>query len=266
MVAVFQVRILQGAVPFNVGNVNDTFQGMFLRSDGSRRHGVIKDLNLQQLVNELLAAVLGQELGLPVPNAYLGFAPNGTLCAKHLPLANGSGHLLFVSEDVGTPNLAQQVTAGGTFIEALLINALRNWLKLGQLYAFDAWIANTDRHPGNLLIDGPTNVWLIDHGHAFTGPQWQPHHLDPILGYQHRLSDWLTGQLSPDQKSSKGRDAAIFSTQIATVPVEQALSDGGANMLLPPQSVTALKDFLMKRVQYVPKHAKDALGVPALVI
>ncbi len=266
MTAVSLVRILQGAVPFRVGNVNDTFSGMFLLPDGSRRHGVIKDLNVQQLANELLAAVLGQNLGLPVPNAYLGFAPVGTLNAKHLPHANGSGHLLFVSEDVGTPNLAQQVVAGGTFTEALLINALRSWLKLGHLYAFDAWIANIDRHPGNLLIDGPTNIWLIDHGHAFTGPQWQAHHLDPIIAYQHRLSEWLTGHLSPLQKSNKGHDAAVFSTQIATVPVEQALSEGGVDKLLSPPSVKALKDFLMKRVQHVPQHAKDALGVPALVI
>lgn len=266
MVAISQVRILQGAVPFKVGNVNDTFQGMFLRPDGSRRHGVIKDLNVQQLVNELLAAVLGKELGLPVPNAYLGFAPNGTLQAKHLPLANGTGHLLFVSEDVCTPNLAQQVTAGGPFIEALLINALRNWLKLGQLYAFDAWIANTDRHQGNLLIDGPTNIWLIDHGHAFTGHQWQLNDLDPLIAYRHRLSEWLTGHLSPAQKSSKSHEAAVFATKIATVPVQQALLDGALDMLLPPPSVFALKDFLMKRVQHVPRHAKDALGVPALII
>lgn len=266
MTAVSQVRVLHGAVPFKAGNINDTFSGMFLLPDGSRRHGVLKDLNVQQLVNELLAAVLGQALGLPIPNAYLGFAPNGTLPAKQCPLLSGAGHLVFVSEDVGTPNLTQQVIAGGPVIEALLINALRNWLSLGQLYAFDAWIANTDRHPGNLLIDGPANIWLIDHGHAFTGPNWQPHHLNPILAYQHRLSEWLTARLSPAQKSSKGHDAAVFATKIATVPVQQALSDSGVDSLLPPPSVVALKDFLMKRVQHVPKHAKDALGVPAFTV
>ncbi len=266
MAAVAQVRILHGAVPFKIGNVNDTFQGMFLLPDGSRRHGVIKDINAEQLANELLATTLGKELGLPVPNGYLGFAPNSVLNARQLPVSNGTGHIVFVSEDVGTPNLTQQVIRGGAFIEALLINALRNWLNLGHLYAFDAWIANTDRHPGNLLIDGPTNIWLIDHGHAFTGHQWRPQDLDPVRAYRHRLSEWLTGHLTVEQKSSKGHDAAVFATKIASVPVQQALSDGGVDQLLPPTSVAALKDFLMKRVQHVPKHAKDALGVPAFVI
>ncbi|WP_054301038.1 HipA family kinase [Gemmobacter sp. LW-1] len=238
---------------------------MFLLPDQSRRHGVLKDLNIQQLVNELLAAALGRELGLPVPTPYLGFAPLGTLSAKMCPLANGTGHLLFVSEDVGTPNLAQQVNAGGGLVEAILVNVLKDWISLGNLYAFDAWIANTDRHQGNLLIDGPANIWLIDHGHAFTGPLWQPQDLDPIRAYRHRLSEWLTGKLSPTQKSEKGRDAALFATKIAAVPVDQAVVDGAVDKLLSPSAAQALKDFLMKRVQHVPKHARDALGVPVLI-
>lgn len=265
MPAIGQVRILHGAAPFSANNVNATFRGMFLLPDQSRRHGVFKDLNLQQLVNELLAAVLGRELGLPVPTPYLGFAPTGVLSAKMCPLTNGSGHLVFVSEDVGTPNLAQQVQFGGNSLGLFLVDALRNWVSLGNLYAFDAWIANTDRHMGNLLIDGPTNIWLIDHGHAFTGPQWQPHDLDPVRAYSHRLSDWLTGHLSATQKSEKGRDAAVFATKIAAVPVDQAMVDGAADRLLSPPAAAALKDFLMKRVQHVPKHARDALGVPALI-
>ena len=265
MPAIGRVRILQGAIPFSANNVNDTYRGMFLLSDQSRRHGVFKDLNIQQLVNELLAATIGRELGLPVPNPYLGFAPRGVLTAKMCPLSNGTGHLVFVSEDVGTPNLAQQVQAGGALVGAILVDALRNWVSLGNLYAFDAWIANTDRHPGNLLIDGPANIWLIDHGHAFTGPQWQPQDLDPIRAYRHVLSEWLTGQLNATQKNEKGRDAAIFATKIATVPLDQAISDGAVDRLLSPSAAGALKDFLMKRVHHVPKHAKDALGVPALI-
>ena len=253
-------------MPFKANaNVNDTYRGMFLLPDHSRRHGIFKDLNIQQLVNELLAAVLGRELGLPVPNPYLGFVPIGALSAQKCPLADGSGHLVFVSEDVGTPNLTQQVQAGGGLMASILVDVLKNWVSLGNVYAFDAWIANTDRHPGNLLIGGPGNIWLIDHGHAFTGPEWQPHDLDPILAYRHKLSEWLTGYLSATQKGEKGRDAALFATKIAAVPVDQAAADGGVDLLLSKSAADALKDFLMKRVQYVPKHARDALGVPVLI-
>ena len=266
MTAISQVRVLRGAAPFKAnGNVNDTYRGMFLLPDQTRRHGIFKDLNLQELVNELLAATLGRELGLPIPNPYLGLSPIGTMAAKMCPLADGSGHLVFVSQDVGTPNLVQQVQAGGAVLASLLVDVLKDWVSLGNVYAFDAWIANTDRHPGNLLIGGPGNIWLIDHGYAFTGPAWQPNDLDPILAYRHKLSEWLTGCLSATQKVEKGRDAAVFATKIAMVPVDQAVADGGVDKLLSQSAADALKGFLMKRVQYVPQHARAALGVPALI-
>jgi hypothetical protein len=34
---------------------------------------------------------------------------------------------------------------------------------------FDNLIANTDRNPGNILIDGESKVWLIDHTRSFAG-------------------------------------------------------------------------------------------------
>jgi len=265
MVAIERARVLAGAVPFSAGNVNDTYRGMVLLGGGARRHGIIKDLNLEQLVNELLATILGKELGLPLPDAFLGIVPNGILAVSKLRLADGSGHLVFVSGDVGTPNLAQQVTGKGSAAALALINLLRQWNKLGDLYAFDAWIANTDRHPGNLLIEGPSNIWMIDHGHAFTGPDWKPKDLDPVAEYRNALYGWLTNYLSPTDKSDKGKDVGVFATKIARVGIPQAMNDSLVPLLLKPEVAEAIKDFLMQRVQYVPNQAKKALGMPVLV-
>lgn len=48
-------------------------------------------------------------------------------------------------------------------------------LQSGDTYplmcAFDELVANGDRHNGNVLVDGRNNYWLIDHGHAFGGPE-----------------------------------------------------------------------------------------------
>ncbi|MEL5879770.1 HipA family kinase [Cereibacter sphaeroides] len=265
MAGVELVRVLRGAVPFCIGNVNDTYRGMVLCRDGTQRHGVIKDLNVQQLVNELLATVLGRELGLPVPEGYLGFVPKGELGVNKVELNDGSGHLVFVSGDVGTPNLAQQITNHGQFVETILIHLLRKWQKLGDLYAFDAWIANTDRHRGNILIDGPNSIWLIDHGHAFTGPTWLPNDLDPATEYRHRLQEWMTDNLTATEKNDRGKEAGIFATRIAAMGVAKAVEESKAEFLLSPQAANAVVDFLMRRVQHVPSEAKRALGVPVLV-
>ncbi|MGB5813583.1 MAG: hypothetical protein WBG67_19310 [Thermoanaerobaculia bacterium] len=37
------------------------------------------------------------------------------------------------------------------------------------MIAFDNLIANTDRNPGNILIDGNDKVWFIDHTRSFAG-------------------------------------------------------------------------------------------------
>lgn len=265
MAEISLVRVLKGAAPFSENNVNDTYRGLVLKNDGSRRHGIIKDLNLSQLTNELLARVLGESLGLPIPDAFLGIVLNGDVPVSQLPLQDGSGHLVFVSGDVGTPNLAQQVNKNSPSHAHVLINCLKDWLELGGLYAFDTWIANTDRHAGNLLIDGPSNIWLIDHGHAFTGPTWTPQDLDPVAEYRNKLYDWLTQFLSPTEKTNKSNDADLFTAKIAALSVDQALSDIMADQLLTPTATLALKDFLSKRINFVPMQAKKALGVPVIV-
>src|SRR5690606_22477174 len=80
------------------------------------------------------------------------------------------------------------------------------WADLGHLYAFDSWIANIDRHPGNLLFGGKDEIWLIDHGHCFSGPTWEPSDLDPGAAYRNRLAEWLTCHLTPDQKHQRAAE------------------------------------------------------------
>ncbi len=266
MPSIETARVLKGAQPFSAnGNVNDTYRGFVLLGDNTRRHGIIKDLNLAQLVNELLATVLAQGLNLPVPDGYLGMVANRDLPVDKLPLPDGSGHLVFVSADVQTPNLTQQLEGTNQAAVQALIEHLKCWLNLGKAYAFDAWIANTDRHTGNLLIDGPSNIWLIDHGHAFTGPNWSIADLDPIADYRNRLQEWLTACLTTDQKHATGRDASQFAIKATTINIPQALADSYTERLLSTQACAALKDFLERRVQDVPTHAKKALGIPVLI-
>lgn len=266
MPAIETARVLKGARPFSAtGNINDTYRGFVLLANNSRRHGIIKDLNLAQLINELLATVLAKELSLPVPDGYLGIVPSGDLPVKKLPLKDGTGSLVFISADVQTPNLTQQLQGKDQATVLAFIDHLKSWLNLGPLYAFDAWIANTDRHMGNLLIDGPSNIWLIDHGHAFTGPNWSVTDLEPVADYRHKLQEWLTACLSPDEKNEKGKEVGQFAIKATSVSIPQALAESHTERLLSPQACAALKGFLERRVQDIPAHAKRALGIPVLV-
>ncbi len=68
------------------------------------------------------------------------------------------------------------------FKEALL-DRMENRYKLPQVPILDTFICNDDRGSGNLLtiFDDPAKLdcrfMLIDHGHAFGGPEWTEHTL-----------------------------------------------------------------------------------------
>jgi hypothetical protein len=47
----------------------------------------------------------------------------------------------------------------------MIMEFLSRWAELPKACVFDEWIANEDRHDGNILTNG-LEFWLIDHGLA----------------------------------------------------------------------------------------------------
>ena len=257
--------VLPGAKPFREGNVNDTFRGQVLLGDNSVKTAILKDLDLKQLSNEVFASVLARTAGLPTPDVFLAVVRGDDLPVTKGPVLPDGNRLVFASVDVKVPNItfrAQGATAGE---QQELLRDILDWADLGHLYAFDAWIANIDRHPGNLLFGGKHEIWLIDHGHCFSGPAWQPSDLQPDAVYPNRLSEWLTGLLSLDQKRRRSSEAMKFAEAITLIDVSESSRLSHIASLLPPAHIVAVEDFLKGRSAKVPAHANRALGVPTLV-
>ena len=88
------------------------------------------------------------------------------LCMDNVPPA--------VTRRIGDRNGTLQLWLYGAMMESERAqegrqppNGLR-WTRQWHLMRlFDALIGNTDRHAGNMLIDGDWNLWLIDHTRAF---------------------------------------------------------------------------------------------------
>lgn len=257
--------VLLGATGFKENNVNDTFRGQVLTSDNETRQAIIKDLNLVQLCNELVAHSLAREVGLPIPDCYLGLASSDVLKMSKAPATTDGSRLVFVSVDVKVPNVTYRWTGSDAAGRKALLDQITKWGDLGHLYAFDAWIANVDRHGGNLLFGGENEFWLIDHGHCFTGPNWHADQLDPDVEYRNRLSEWLTTHLSLDQKKQRASEVRKFGADIDGFDATETSKNSRIIELLPLQNVNALKGFLEKRTTNVPVHASKALGVPTMV-
>lgn len=252
--------VLPGAASFKFeNNVNPTYRGRVVVGDNDIRLAFIKDLDSKQLANELLAAALATGAGLPIPRPYLGFVPEGDLSLSAAPAsADGSGRYVFVSVDAQTPAIWQCYDQADPTAYEDACRRLGVWSKTGLMYGFDSWIANTDRHQGNLLFEGD-NVYLIDHGHAFAGPTWTVADLDPGKIFSNKLRDWLTPHIAQDQREQKLAEAMSLSSLANDNSLTEASSASNFGQFLDASEGPALVSFLKDRGQQLEPIVADAL-------
>ncbi len=241
-----------------MGNVSDTYRGLIRRYDGQDCPAILKDLPAKELANEVLAAAIGIFLGLPIPRPYLAFASSDRLVTDKAP-ALADGHLLFASTDVKQPQVAMLLQGP---IANVVLARLASWPETGKLYGFDSLVANVDRHAGNLLFSGDHQVWVIDHGRCFTGPEWQPTDLaQPGVASRNRLREWLTPVLDLVARSSAAGSASRIPSELAGVNLRELAAANHVAGLLSEGDFDAVVDFLTARQPFTPGLAAAALDM-----
>lgn len=135
-------RLLPGYVSLEDG-VNAPLRGIVDTDDGEMS-AIVKKLGSRTLAVEILCAVYGRSIGLPIPEPLIVF--------------DEDLGWLFGSLDVGHPNLSKFVSISSLAIREKLIA----WPGLISAACFDELIVNGDRHDGNILFDG-IDFTLIDH-------------------------------------------------------------------------------------------------------
>lgn len=246
-------------------NVSLTYRGQVRTEDGFTKHAIIKDLPLLELCNELLAYTLAVSLNLPTPECHLGLVNGGALHTKEAPTTTDGCNLVFISIDVKTPNLTTQIKNTNNAGKKQIVSHLTKWKSLSHVYAFDTWVANIDRHAGNLLFGGKDEIWIIDHGYCFTGPNWASLSIDPNKPYRNRMSEWLTKLLSDNERVEKAKEVPSFVQLLENFDAAEIFNSSYINKLLPIELVEVLKDFLQKRVSKVSPYTTQALGVPSFI-
>jgi len=257
--------VLPGADRFSEGNVNATFRGQILLSDGSVQGAILKDLDARQLANELIVSALAKHVGLPTPDSYLALVRNGDLSLAAAPALPDGNQIVFASVDVKAPNITFRIRTAPPEQHGRLMKEILEWRYLGGLYGFDAWVANIDRHPGNLLFGKNGEFWLIDHGHCFSGPRWTGADLKSDGNYINRLSQWLTSEMSDNQKKKRLDEVFSKTKDFASIDISSIENNTWVVYLLNKNEALALSRFLDGRIEHVPLHASAALGMGLLV-
>src|SRR3569832_1028114 len=132
-------------------------------------------LSQRALFTEVLAAQLGQCMGLPCPDPYLV-----TVNLGHVGGARGKRVLAFGSEQVSQRSLARSVPN----ID-VLVRLLKQFKIAEGIAVFDELIGNSVRSPSDILFDPESGPHLVDHEAA----------MDALLRPDAAATNWLAQQL-----------------------------------------------------------------------
>ncbi|UXT41439.1 hypothetical protein FY137_09665 [Agrobacterium tumefaciens] len=258
-------RILEGYKPFKdpaEENVNTTFRGQIETDNEEVRFAIIKALHGKELANEIVATIIGAKLGLKVPECYLALAPDNSANFENAVSLDGE-RLLFCSCDVGAPSVAAVFSNGNTNVSSdgmrRIVDRLVNQ-DIASLYEFDEWMANVDRHHGNLLLAGSGDMWLIDHGNCITGHMWSREKLDSTVRYRNKLQKWVTPYLLPSEIDNAVRNLGRVQTLALAMNVRDTVGENIVEGLLDDADVEGLIVFLEERIPRMRDFATEAFG------
>ncbi|WP_276899568.1 HipA family kinase [Frischella perrara] len=149
-------RIISDSEPIEDG-INNSFRCIAC-CDNEEYPVVAKYIKGIEILKELICAILGRLINLPIPEPILLLDQNDVFC--------------FGSLDVGYPNLYHRLNIQDPYyIEFHSI--IKNWSALESASFFDEFIINPDRHSGNLLYNGK-DIAMIDHGLSMQLDKFKP--------------------------------------------------------------------------------------------
>jgi len=257
-------NVVAGAAPLGADErgVNETYVGL-IQTASEQIRAYIKVLGGKQLVNELICSTLGRAVGLPVPEGFLVRA-NASDLPESAALASHSGDAqIFASSDAGFPSLKRRLAQDrGDFLKEIFLQ----WKDLDAATIFDEWIANVDRHPGNLLVETASRVWLIDHGHSLTGPDWKESDMRHDAVVRNRLADAYFNNMTLPQRMEVREKAARSSESYKLLDADAVLSACHSDNLLSANDIKAVKTFIELRAIKVIDLISSRLGIPNMEV
>lgn len=242
--------------------VSETYTGII--EVGERKlNAYVKFLSDRELVNELLGSVLARTSDLWSPPAFLvevrraDYPASARFQASHAETIRAFATQALNLRSFNRSAELQSPEAKKAFVAS--------WAEWPDVIGFDDWIANPDRHGGNFLIGEQGKVWLIDHGHSFTGPNWQIAALQPQCSVPSRLwSETIQAQVSLNDRHAASTRVTKAVSRFEGVTVPSAIEDAHIKTYLLTAENQALEAFLQQRRSTIVQRVCALLGVPQL--
>lgn len=241
--------MLPGAQKVDDKNLNPTWKAHVLTNSGTKT-AFVKIVNSRKIFIECVCAIVGRNLGLPIPSPMI-------VQVKHEALGDvvpkDEFLLAFGSEDAGHPSFRRRMNKDSDEAMALL----KKYSKLLEISVFDEWISNHDRNVGNILFDGKTNFVFIDHELAL------PAELSPdFVAHDNQfLRVFFAGisEFEKHQVSKKVRDKLVpdyTAVELKTV-IERTLS----SLYFKDEEALNIIDILEKRITHVSSLTNNRIAI-----
>jgi len=258
-------HFLPGGVllPTGVRGVSETYRGL-IEVDEERIGAYVKLLHPWEIFNEALGSLLCQLVGLSTPKSYLvlvereDYPQSPLLIGTNAPRALG-----FASQAMPAQTLSRHV---GLKTPGALREFVSHWREWPDVLVFDQWIANPDRHSGNLLVGGPGEIYLIDHGLSFYRRNWFPAQIEAAVSLvTTRLwTDILQGVVTlPERIAATGRTQSA-AARFSKVDCEAAMVSTKVCQFLTPEQMQALARVLRIRCAAAAGVICNVMGIPGL--
>lgn len=252
-------------LPTGVKGVSETYRGL-IEVEEDRISAYVKLLHPWEVFNEALGSVLCQLVGLPTPKSYLILVEREDYpLSPFLIASNAPRTLAFASHAMPMQTLGRHVALK---TPAALRELVARWKEWPDVLVFDQWIANPDRHSGNLLIGGPGEIFLIDHGLSFYRRNWTPEQIEAAIAIvTARLwTDILQSVVTLPERiaaTSRTQSAAV---RYSTVDSETAMVATKVSQFLTPEHIRALVRVLNSRCTGAAGAVCKVMGVPGLAL
>lgn len=215
----------------------------------------------QPVVAELLCAVIGRAVGLPIPEPYLVAVTRATLPQSGLLSGQSGMRLTFASQNVGGADFGQLVRADSSHAHRML----RKWEHLVPVAVFDEWLANADRNFGNIVF-AAQSLWLIDHAEALGGSMRRLFSLADLSSDAlcNNIGDLIARDFTAAQRQGHLDAARRWLKLPAALSLSQAIRCAGLDRWQTAAEQAELLDFVTHRLALTHTLLCNRLGHPQL--
>ena len=216
----------------------------------------------RHIVAELVCAVIGRAIGLPVPEPLIVKIRRGDLPSSRLIDQEADATLAFGSASVGGDSCAQLLREDSEHALRLVMT----WRQLLPTTAFDEWMANPDRNLGNIVF-AAQNLWLIDHAQALGGKAAEASSLKSLQeqAFPNVLATMIESAFPPADRAEHLKWVQHWlNHNTLALNLEEAIAATGVRRWHTKRERTQLLNFVRNRLLITHTLLCNRLGHPQL--